>query len=116
MSRSGLAGRRSRVRCVASIIFAFAFLFVGIAHAASHFDALSSSGPQISTNIYAPDDGPKIDVTEICHCAFCAGVVLPATCGSVVAETIEGTFEPAPFARLLPHNPTFQTPPPKQLI
>jgi hypothetical protein len=38
------------------------------------------------------------------------------TCDSVAAETIESIFELFSFAGLSPHDPQFQTPPPKRLI
>jgi len=109
--------RRFAVRRMASTFFAIVFIFVGVIHAASHFDEISiGSEQQISTSTIDPDSGGKADANGICHCVFCAGFVLPTVSGSPVAEVIESKFEPSLLEFLSPHNPTFPTPPPKRLI
>jgi hypothetical protein len=110
--------RRTALRNVASTVFAFVFLFVSIIHLASHIDIWTAvSGSQVATSTTLPDDGPETDLAAICHCALCgSAVVLPMTCDSVAAETIESIFELFSFAGLSPHDPQFQTPPPKRLI
>src|SRR5262245_28253482 len=85
--------RQSAVQSVASTFFAIVFIFVGVIHAASHFDEISiGSEPQISTSTIDPDSGGKVDANGICHCVFCAGFVLPTVSGSPVAEVIESKF------------------------
>jgi hypothetical protein len=112
-----LPSRRTALRNVASTVFAVLFLFVSIVHLASHVDISSAvSGPQIATGTNLPDDGPKTDLVDVCHCALCgAAVVLPTACNSAASETIESTFGIFTFARLSPHDPLTETPPPKSI-
>jgi len=118
MSRDGVPTRRTALRDVASTVFAIVFLFVSVVHAASHVDVSVGSGPQvITTSTNLPDGSSKTDAVAICHCAFCgSAVTLPMISNSIAAEMIESTFEIFSFARLSPHDPAFQTPPPKPLI
>ena len=117
--RHGVQGHRSALRNVASTVFAIAFLFVSIVHVASHVDSVSvAPGSQVITaNTNLPDGSSKTDGVAICHCAFCvSAVALPMICNSIAAEVIESAFGIFYFPRLSPHDPAFQTPPPKALI
>ena len=115
--RFGLGSRRSAARGAASIFFAIVFVFVGIVHAASHNGVpLSGSQPQISANLDNTDDGAATDAIGICHCAYCVGFVFPSEFNSTLVTTVKATFELTPLACLSPHDPTFQTPPPKSSI
>ena len=110
--------RRSGVRGAASIFFAVVFLFVGIVHAASNSGVpLPASQLQISVSADNTDNSEdKADAVAIFHYVYCAGIVLPTEVASPVIMTVESTFELFSLACLSPHDPTFQTPPPKSSI
>ena len=105
------------VRGVASIFFAVVFLFVGIVHAMSHSGLpIPASQSQISMNVDNSDGESKVDAAGICQCIYCSGVVLPAQFSPTAAMKLESVFSLFFVGCLSPHDPTFQTPPPKSSI
>ena len=112
--RRGSALSFAGARRLVSVLCAFAFLTVGLAHAFTEHDEVRSQ--IVASNISSDQPTGTAGHAVPCdHCYQCTGAVAPIDCVVTVVSQVETDLFIVPVLALHSHAPGFHTPPPKLL-